>query len=131
MKLLEGSLGKRLMAIAVLVTAQEHHQPYQWALSESAARRDGVEEAVIDVVRNGKPLTGLADKDAAMIQFGRELFGTHNISAATYARALRVFGERDLVDVVDLMSRRVSDAVLLTAFDQHVFAGEIPLRSER
>ncbi len=123
MTLLEGSLGKRLMALAVLVTAHEHHQPYHWAVSESAARRDGVEAAVIDIVRNGKPLTGLADKDAAMIQFGRELFGNHYVGAATYARALTMFGERNLVDVVDLMARHVSDATLLAAFDQHVLAG--------
>lgn len=119
MKLLEGSVGKRLMAIAVLVTAHEHHQPFQWAMSESAARRDGVDAAVIEVVRKDAPLTGLADKDAAVIQFGRELFGNHNVSAATYARALNTFGERDLVDVVELMAGRVSDAALLTAFDQH------------
>ena len=119
LKLLEGSLGKRLMAIAVLVTAHEHHQPFQWAMSESAARTDGVEAAVIEVVRTGAPLTGLADKDAAMIQFGRELFGNHNVSAATYGRALSLFGERDLVDVAELMGARVSDATLLTAFDQH------------
>ena len=119
MKLLEGSLGKRLMAIAGLVTVHEHHQRFHWALSESAARRDGVETAVIDVVRNGGPLSGLADTDAAMIQFGRELFGNHYVSGATYARALKMFGERDLVDVIDLMAGHVSDAVLLTAFDQH------------
>ena len=119
MKLLEGSLGRRLMAIAGLVTAHEHHQPYHWALSDSAARSAGVEPAVIEVVRNGAPLTGLADRDAAMIQFGRELFGNHHVSAATYARALKLFGERDLVDVVDLMAGAVSDATLLTAFDQH------------
>ena len=91
-------------------------------MSDSAARRDGVEAAVIDVVRTGEPLTGLAEKDAAMIQFGRELFGNHNVGAATYARALKMFGERDLVDVAELMARHVSDATLLTAFDQHVFA---------
>ena len=112
------------MALAVLVTAHEHHQPFQWASSDSAARRDGIEAAVIDVVRTDGPLTGLAEKDAAMIQFGRELFGHHYVSAATYARALTTFGERDLVDVVELMGRHVSDATLLTAFDQHVFAGE-------
>lgn len=119
MKLLEGSLGTRLMAIAGLVTAHEHHQRFHWASSESAARKEGVEAAVIDVVRNGGPLSGLAEKDAAMIQFGRELFGNHYVSAATYARALKTFGERDLVDVIDLMAGHVSDATLLAAFDQH------------
>ena len=107
------------MALAVLVTAHEHHQRYHWRVSEAGARTNGVEAAVIDTVRNGTALGGLADKDAALIQFGRELFGRHNISAATYARALKAFGERDLVDLVELMSRHVSDATLLTAFDQH------------
>jgi hypothetical protein len=32
---------------------------------------------------------------------------------------LKVFGERDLVDLVDLMARNVGDVTLLTAFDQH------------
>jgi hypothetical protein len=31
---------------------------------------------------------------------------------------LKAFGERDLVDLVDLMARNVADATLLTAFDQ-------------
>jgi hypothetical protein len=119
MKLLEGSLGRRLMALAALVTAHEHHQRFHGTLAEAAARRDGVEVSVIDLVRNDRPLTGLADKDAVMIQFGRELFRNHFVSAATYARALGSFGERDLVDVIELMAGQVSDAVLLTAFDQH------------
>lgn len=118
MKLLEAGVGRRTMALAHLVTAQAHHQPYDWQAAESAARTDGVEAAVIDVVQHDKALAGLAEKDAAIIQFARELFGTHTIRAETYARALKAFGERNLVDLVDLMARRVADVTLLTAFDQ-------------
>jgi hypothetical protein len=118
MKLLEAGVGKRVMALAALVTAHEHHQPYDSAAKELAARSAGLEPSIIDVVRHGKALEGLAEKDAAIIQFGRELFGKHMISAATYARALKAFGERDLVDLVDLMAREVADVTLLTAFDQ-------------
>jgi alkylhydroperoxidase family enzyme len=118
MKLLETGVGKRLMALATLVTAHEHHHQYEWARRETEARGAGVEASVIDVVRNEKPLDGLADKDVAIIQFGRELFRRHTVGAATYARALSLFGERDLVDLVDLMARQVSDVTLLTAFDQ-------------
>jgi 4-carboxymuconolactone decarboxylase len=84
-----------------------------------AARTAGVEPSVIDIVRQRAALESLAEKDAAVIQFGRELFGRHTVSAATYARALKVFGERDLVDLVDLMARQVGDVTLLIAFDQH------------
>ncbi len=131
MKLLEAGVGKRLMALAVLVTAREHHHQYHWTMSEIAARREGLDAGVIDVVRHGTPLSGLPEKDAAMIQFGRELFGNHTVSANTYARALKIFGERDLVDLVDLMARQVADVTLLTAFDQHLPAGQQPLLPER
>ena len=118
MKLLEASVGKRLMALAALVTAYEHHQHYDVTTKELAARNAGVEPPVIDTVRQQRALDTLAEKDAAIIQFGRELFGRHTVSAATYARALKIFGERDLVDLVDLMARQVGDVTLLTAFDQ-------------
>jgi hypothetical protein len=60
----------------------------------------------------------VADKDAAVVQFGRELFKSHTVSAETYQRVLKAFGERNLVDLVDLMARTVNDLTLLTAFDQ-------------
>jgi len=119
MTLLQGSVGTRLMALAVLVTAREHHQPYHWRTSEAAARKEGLDAAVIDVVRGDRPLTGVAEKEATLIQFGRELFRNHTVSPATYARSLKAFGERDLVDLVDLMAVQAGDAALLTAFDQH------------
>ena len=118
MKLLEASVGARLMTLAALVTAYEHNQQYDWTTKELAARSAGVEASIIDVVRHERAVDGLAEKDAAIIQYGRELFGKHTVSPATYARALKLFGERDLVDLVDLMARQVGNVTLLTAFDQ-------------
>lgn len=118
LKLLEAGVGRRTMALAVLVTSHEHHHAYHWAGSEAAARKDGLEAAVIDVVRKDGPVTGLDEKDAAMVQLGRELFRNHTVAPATYQRALTIFGERNLVDLVDLMARTVNDLTLLTAFDQ-------------
>ena len=130
MKLLEAGVGTRLMTLAVLVTAREHHHQYHWTTSEVAAHTAGLDEAVIDVVRHGRPLAGLPDKEASIIQFGRELFGKHTVSAATYAAALKIFGERNLVDLVDLMATEVAAVTLLTAFDQQLPAGQRPLLPE-
>ena len=82
---------------------------------------------IIDIVRDRKPLTGVGEKEAAIIQFGRELFGKHMVTAETYARALKIFGETDLADLVDLMAQHSTEATLLTAFDQHLPAGQKPL----
>jgi len=96
-------------------------------MNEPAARRDGRDPAVIDIVRLRKPLTGLGEKETILIQFGRELFGRHYVTAETYARAKQVFGQRDLSDfVVGLMAPHAREATLLTAFNQHLPARQKP-----
>jgi 4-carboxymuconolactone decarboxylase len=125
---LEASVGRPLVDLAVLVTAREHDQQYEWTMGELAARKNGLAPAVIEVVRMRKPTAGLGEKEAVLIEFGRELFGDHHVSAATYARAKKVFGQQDLSDfVVNVMAPHARNAVLLTAVDQHLPAGQAPL----
>jgi len=124
---LEASAGRRLMGLAILVTAREHDSQYQWTMSELAALEDGLEPSIIDVVRHRRPVNAIPEEEAALIEFGRELFGEHSVSAQTYARALEIFGERDLVDFVNLMAQHAGEATLLTAFDQQLPAGQEPL----
>ena len=115
------------MRLAVLVTAREYDSQYQWTMNELAARPDGLETSIIDIVRYRTAVTDIAAEEAAVIEFGRELFGQHWVSPQTYARALEIFGERDLVDFVDLMAQHASETTLLTAFDQQLPAGQEPL----
>jgi hypothetical protein len=96
-------------------------------MNELAAAKDGLEPSIIDVVRNRKPTAGLAEKDASLIEFGHELFTKHVVAAATYARVVKIFGERDLVDLVTVMGQHAGEATLLAAFDQHLPAGQAPL----
>jgi len=130
-KSLEAHIGRRLMQLAILVTAREHDQQYDWTMNELTAHKDGLEPMIIDIVRDQKPLAGLGEKEAAIIEFGRELFGKHSVTADTYARALKLFGETDLVDLVDLMAQHSTEDTLLSAFDQHLPAGQKPLLSGR
>jgi 4-carboxymuconolactone decarboxylase len=127
LKSLETSIGRRLMSVAVLVTARAHDAQYDWTTGEIAAQKDGLEPAIIDVIHQMKPPSGIGEKETAIIQFGRELFGRHYVSAETYARALQIFGERDLVDLINLMAQHADDATVLTAFDQRLPAAQKPL----
>ena len=115
------------MGLAILVTAREHDAQYEWTVNEFAAVKDGLEQTVVDVVRHRQASSGLSENDAAVVELGRELFGKHNVTPQTYARALKAFGERDLVDLVGLMAQCSSDAALTLAFDQHLPAGRKPL----
>lgn len=124
---LEGRIGRRLRQLAILVTARAHDSQYEWTVNEPLAREAGLEADLIDIVRHGRPLAGVDENDAALIAFGREMFGNHNVSAETYARAERAFGVQDLVDIVRLMGERAAEAIVLQGFDQQLPEGVEPL----
>jgi 4-carboxymuconolactone decarboxylase len=126
-KSLLASVPHRDIDLAILVSAREHDSQYDWTINELAAVKDGLEPAVIDVVRNRKPTAGLKEKDASLIEFGRELFAKHEVASETYARVVKVFGEQNLVDLVEVMGQHASEATLLAAFDQHLPASQPPL----
>ncbi len=73
----DSPLGPALMQLAILTTAREHDQPYEWSLHELQAIAVGLDPGVIDVVRNRKPLGKIGDKEAAIIQISREISATH------------------------------------------------------
>jgi 4-carboxymuconolactone decarboxylase len=118
-----GPLGRRLTELAILTTAREHDQPYEWALHELDALAVGLDEVLIDIVRHRKPLTGVGDPEAIIIEVGRELFTTHRLGPDTYARALARLGKTNLVDLIDLMGNYASTAATLTAFNQQMPSG--------
>jgi len=47
----ENKVGRTLSELAILATAREHDQPYEWSLHEMEAIAVGLDPAVIDVVR--------------------------------------------------------------------------------
>ena len=118
-----GPLGRRLTELAILTTAREHDQPYEWALHELDALAVGLDEALIDVVRHRKPVTGVGDPEAIIMEVGRELFTTRRLGPDTYARALARLGKTNLVDLIDLMGRYASTGATLTAFNQQMPMG--------
>ncbi len=127
LKSLEASVARRDIDVAILVTAREHDSPYDWTVNEPAAVKDGLEQKVIDVIRNREPTAGLSEKDATMIEFGRQLFDKHYVTATTYAQAVKIYGERNLVDLVSVMGTHTGEEIMLAAFDQQLPQGQAPL----
>jgi len=123
----EAALGPRLFELAVLATAREVDQQFAWTAHEIAGRKAGLEQSIIDIVKYRKPVTGLSEKDAAIILLGREAVGKRKVGSDTFARALQLFGREGLVDLVWVMAKYASIAVLLDIFDQQLYPGWKPL----
>ena len=123
----QSNIGRRLYELAILTTARELDQQFEWYAHERAALRAGVSQDVIDVIKFRKATTGLDPKDATVIQFGREVFRRRSVDLATFRTARALFGDRDLVDIVSVMAQYACVAVLLNAVDQQLPGGQRPL----
>ncbi len=84
-------LGRALTELAILTTAREHDQPYEWSLHEMEAVAVGLDPATIDIVRHRRPLTGRRPRQAARSSSNSAArsSGRTALSSATYARALK------------------------------------------
>ena len=122
----EAGLGGRVRELAILVTAREFDSQFEWAAHEAEARREGISSDIIEIVRQRGDITGLDEADAEIIALGREMFGARKVSSETFARCLRQFGRRKLIDLVALMGNYASTAALLTAFDMQLDPGVEP-----
>jgi putative methionine-R-sulfoxide reductase with GAF domain/alkylhydroperoxidase family enzyme len=120
----EAGLDGRVRELAILVTAREVGSAFEWAAHEPAALVEGVPAEIIRVILRRGDTAGLAEADAAVIELGREIFCDRRVSPETFARALRLFGRRKLVDLVALMGNYAATAALLTTFDMQLDAGQ-------
>ena len=124
----------RLIEIAVMVTARELDNQYEWTQWETRARTPGdrqVEPAIIDIIKYRKPVAGLGEKETVIINFGREMFGQKKVSSATFAEAVRLFGRRGTVDLIELMALYSATAAELNAVDMQLQRGQKPLLPAR
>jgi len=119
-------LGKILSELVILVTAREMNQQFEWTVHELQARKMGLDERLIEIVKRRLPLEGIGEKEAAIIQLGREAIGKPKVSSETYARAQRLFGDREMVAIASLMGSYASTAIALTIFDQQLPPGVAP-----
>ena len=116
----------RTRELAILVTAREHNCEFEWAAHEVEAKKEGVSVEICEIIRLRRPTEGIKDPDAALIDFGRELFGNHRVTPETYDRVALLFDQRTLVDLVNLMGMYAMTAALLIAFDAQLPAGRTP-----
>jgi len=123
----KSGLDNRLVELAILVTAREMDCVYVWTAHEPAAQKAGLQQEVIDTVKFRRPLTKLADKDAIIVQLGREVLGKHKVGSDTFARAQKLFGNQQLVNIVALMGDYAATTMLLNVADQHVRPKDTPL----
>jgi 4-carboxymuconolactone decarboxylase len=127
----EAGLGGRVRELAILTTARELDSQFEWAAHEPEALREGISREIIEIIQHRLDTSGLDRADAIVIELAREVFGARKVASETFARALRHFGRRALVDLVVLMGNYAGTAALLTAFDMQLNADQPSLSQDQ
>jgi 4-carboxymuconolactone decarboxylase len=113
-------LDARLRELMILVAAREMDSQFEWHAHEAAAKREGLEDEIIDIVRKRKRVRGIGEKETAIIKLGREALGKHRVKRSTYANAIELFGAETLVNLTALIGAYATTAITLSVFAQQL-----------
>jgi 4-carboxymuconolactone decarboxylase len=114
-------IGPQLFEISTLVPAREFNQQYEWTAHERGARRVGVADEVIDVIKHGRPTAGLPEREATVIEFGRAMLrGDRQVPPELFAKMVSLFGERGTIEITMVMGDYAMTAMLLNAVNQQL-----------
>jgi alkylhydroperoxidase family enzyme len=128
----DAGMDPQLMQVAILTTAREMRNQYEWTQWESISweptQPSYVDPKVVDVIKNEKPVTGLGEKQAALIVYARQLVGEpHHLTPEAFAHVLRLFGPRLTLDITDQIGLYMAAGTEITAFDLQLKPGQKPL----
>lgn len=88
-----------LRSVAILAAVREREAAYVWAAQVGAARRNGVKEAVLDVLRaKGDPAVLPAD-ERDIVVYVRQLMRTNRVDAAVFEALLERHGVQWLLEL--------------------------------
>jgi 4-carboxymuconolactone decarboxylase len=109
------AIGVRLTELAILVTAAEWQQAVEWAIHVPIAEREGIaSETIAAIARRERPAS-LADDEAAVYDVCIGLHRQRCVSDATWARAIALFGEQGVVDLLGINGYYAMLAMVMNA----------------
>lgn len=113
----------QLRQIAVLAMVREKDGNYVWAAQVDVARRVGLREAVIDLLRAKGDPSSLPDDERDIIVYARQLMRTNRVEQPVFDALLKRHGAQWLVEVTAVGNFYVALCGVVNAFDVAVPEG--------
>jgi 4-carboxymuconolactone decarboxylase len=95
----EGPLKGRLTELVTLIAARHWTQQFEWNAHYPLALAAGLKQEIVTAIAEGRRPAGMAEDEEIVYDFCTELNANHSVSDATYARAVKKFGEQGVVDI--------------------------------
>jgi 4-carboxymuconolactone decarboxylase len=93
----------RLTELAIMITARQWSSQWIWRGHYRAAVRGGLDPSVGADIAVGKRPEKMKEDETILYNYAMEMYRDKAVSDATYAAAVREFGEKGLIDLVATM----------------------------
>lgn len=94
------ALPPRLSELAILITAAQWKQPFEWDVHVPIALQAGIPQAVLDALWAGDPPVGLADDQYALYELCSAMHRDRTAPAEVCDRARAALGEQATIDAI-------------------------------
>jgi 4-carboxymuconolactone decarboxylase len=111
----KSAVGNTLSELAILVTAREWSQDYEWHVHQPIALKAGIRKEVVDAIADGRRPAGMTADEEIVYDFSMELLRNKQVSDATFERAKARFGTRGAVDLTGIVGYYTFLAMQLNA----------------
>ena len=119
-------LPKRVSEMVILITAREWTQQYEWAYHYGFALEAGLPQSTIEAIAEARRPEAMQEDEAAAYDFSIELHRRRSVSDATYARALQLFGEQGIVDLIGISGYYTFNAMMMNVARSRVDLDKVP-----
>ena len=99
----KSAIGNTLSELAILVTAHEWTQGYEWGVHYPIALKAGIPKAVADDIAAGRRPNAMSLDEKTVFDFISELLRNKQVSDATFERAKSRFGTKGVVDMTGIV----------------------------
>lgn len=94
---------KKLNEFAIIITARYWTSQFEWFPHKRAALQAGLSPAIADAVAAGKRPASMQPDEEAVYNFCTELLTMKQVSDPTFEAAVKLLGERGVVDLIGAM----------------------------
>ena len=119
-------LDRRIAEMATLIAARQWTQVYEWSAHHPLALKAGLKPEVADAIAEGRRPQGMAEDEEITYDLLTETFQNRCVSDHTYDRAVKKFGEKNLVDLLAIAGYYALLAMMLNVSRTPLRDGEQP-----
>jgi 4-carboxymuconolactone decarboxylase len=96
------AFNSRLSEFAILITAREWHQDYEWHIHYPIAIKEGLNPEIAKAIKEGRRPEAMSEDESIVYDFTIELQRNKRVSETTFNKTEKRFGKKGAVDLAGI-----------------------------